>query len=401
MDDQNTEFNEIPTLNPLELQKSLNQCYENNIVPIILSSAGNGKSEIVTNFSKEKNLELITFNLSTIQVEDLSGIPTIKKDLNNNFKTKFIPPNILPLEGDLIPNNKDGFLLFLDELTNAQEDVLAATYSILWDRKILDFILHKKTFIVAAGNTEESSTLAKPLPYPIINRTILLNLHTSLKDWIDYEILKPHSQTFINFLNSIRVDDFFTSPEDYQQNQPIRSPRSLTLAHNILKNYLFNNPNNKSEIELLNVIPNEIINVISGLLGKTFTSSFEDFYKNKVVYKTLKEIVEADKNEIFTPPNTKSMLINQLDFLRDQLISEIEKNGIDILSKKKMVSQRLINFFKDIHEQEKTYFYTTLEINLENKDFPDKNNSQTKNILKDFAKGLKITTINDLESEYK
>ena len=88
----------------------------------LLSSPGVGKSDLIKGIAKELNLKLIDVRLSTCDPCDLVGVPNIQ-----NGRSVWSPNTAFPLQGmDEVPEGYEGFLLFLDEITNAPMAVQAA-----------------------------------------------------------------------------------------------------------------------------------------------------------------------------------------------------------------------------------------------------------------------------------
>ena len=88
----------------------------------LLSSPGLGKSDLIKAIAKELNLKLIDIRLSTCDPCDLVGVPNIQ-----NGRSVWSPNTAFPLQGmDEVPEGYEGFLLFLDEITNAPMAVQAA-----------------------------------------------------------------------------------------------------------------------------------------------------------------------------------------------------------------------------------------------------------------------------------
>ena len=77
---------------------------------------------MIKGIAKELNLKLIDVRLSTCDSCDLTGLPNIQ-----NGRSVWSPNQCFPLQGmDEVPEGYDGFLLFLDEITNAPMAVQAA-----------------------------------------------------------------------------------------------------------------------------------------------------------------------------------------------------------------------------------------------------------------------------------
>lgn len=82
-----------------------------NVPTLITSVGGAGKSSIVYQVAEELNLQVIDLRLSQLTKYDLFGYPSKSDD---GKRMDFLPIDVLPLEGDPIPNGKDGFILFLN-----------------------------------------------------------------------------------------------------------------------------------------------------------------------------------------------------------------------------------------------------------------------------------------------
>lgn len=114
------------TLPPSLLRKNMIRCLFAGLTPIVTSSPGIGKSDIVHSISKEYRLLEIDFRVPQADVTDFNGLPF----RNDKGKAEFLPFDIFPLEGDELPDHPDGgkydgWLIFLDELTSAPKHLQA------------------------------------------------------------------------------------------------------------------------------------------------------------------------------------------------------------------------------------------------------------------------------------
>lgn len=125
-----------------------------NVPCNLIGSPGLGKSDVIKQVAKELNLKVIDFRLSTADPTDLSGMPFVE-----NGRSDYLPNIAFPIQGDELPPHLDsegnqiklpkldalgnqetdangnllfvtprydGWLLFLDEITNAPMSVQAA-----------------------------------------------------------------------------------------------------------------------------------------------------------------------------------------------------------------------------------------------------------------------------------
>ena len=96
-------------------------CMNAGLVPLVKSSPGMGKSAIIHEIAKERNLKVIDIRLAQLDPVELNGFPNFV-----NGKATYAPMDIFPTTDTPIPEGYDGWLLFFDELTSANRSVQAA-----------------------------------------------------------------------------------------------------------------------------------------------------------------------------------------------------------------------------------------------------------------------------------
>jgi len=152
-------------------------------IPYISGPPGIGKSDLVFQIGDEWNLKVLDIRLSQMLPEDLTGLPSLDEDAG---KAHYNPFDTFPMEGDALPKGKDGWLIFLDELSSATEEVMAAIYSLLLGHRVGGKKVHPKALIVAAGNRSTDSAIARPLPDTLITRMSPVEMKVSSKDWLKW-----------------------------------------------------------------------------------------------------------------------------------------------------------------------------------------------------------------------
>jgi MoxR-like ATPase len=170
-------------ITPSEAFDFIMTALQTKIVPYLAGPPGIGKSQIVYQVAEKVNAKVIDLRLSQILSEDMTGLPERHP---SNGKAQYLPFDTFPLEGDSIPDEYDGWILFLDELSSASEEVLAASYSLILDKTVGGKALHPKCLIVAAGNRSSDSAIARELPDTLITRMAPVTVEVSANDWIEW-----------------------------------------------------------------------------------------------------------------------------------------------------------------------------------------------------------------------
>lgn len=152
-------------------------------IPYVAGPPGIGKSDIMFQIADEFSLKMLDIRLSQMLPEDLTGLPSLNEITG---KANYNPFDTFPMEGDKIPDGFNGWLIFLDELSSATEEVMAAIYSLLLGHTIGGKKVHSNALIVAAGNRSTDSAIARPLPDTLITRMLPIEMKVSSKDWLKW-----------------------------------------------------------------------------------------------------------------------------------------------------------------------------------------------------------------------
>ena len=213
-----------PSISTTELYRHIETLIETDTPLFIHGSPGIGKSYIVADIAKSKELELVDIRLSQLDPVDLRGIPSIKED-----QTVWMPPVFFPKDPD-----SEG-ILFLDELNSAPPSVQAAIYQLVLNRQIGEYILPEKWRIICAGNRVSDRGVVFRLPTPLANRMVHLNLQARFEDFKLFALKEKLHHFIIGFLG-FRPDLLSSEPvvED-DANPAFATPRSYHMLSNILK----------------------------------------------------------------------------------------------------------------------------------------------------------------------
>ena len=198
----------------------LNKAYETGLFVLIIGPKGTGKTSLVRDFAKTKNvnLESINFSLRTRE-SHLVGTKTMR-DGTVSFD-----------EGLLVKSMREGKMLYLDEINSAEADVLLRLDEALDDRR--QVVLKESTgevvkakddwFVIATINPLTHSG-TKELPPQILSRFPVRIRLEYPPESIELEIIKKHVSgdheseiiQAIKLANTLRqaaaVEELFYSP---------------------------------------------------------------------------------------------------------------------------------------------------------------------------------------------
>lgn len=284
------------TISPKQAYVEIERCVKRKLVPLITSAPGVGKSSIVAQFAKDNNLALLDLRLSQCTPEDLQGFP-----MRTGNKATFTPFDIFPIEGDELPEDKDGWLLFLDEMTSATKPVQAAAYKLVLDRMVGSFKLHSRVAIVAAGNRVEDKAVVSQMSTALQSRLIHYTLEVNSQQFIDYAIAAGYDHRitgYINFRPSALMD---FRPDHTDKTFPC--PRTWEFLSRLIKG---------------EDVSTDIAACISGTIGEGHATEFITFAQEFDRLPKLTDILNTPETtkippEASTKYATISMLVEHCD----------------------------------------------------------------------------------------
>lgn len=185
-------------LPPSGIREAVIRAFAGGLVPVIRSSPGLGKSELMQAIADQFELLLIDFRLGQADITDLNGLPRfvtrMRADGTEDHRAEFVPFSDFPLEGDALPMNPKtgnpykGYLLFFDELTSAPKQIQAAAYKIMLERKVGQHKLHSMCSMAGAGNMETDNAVVHAMSTALQSRLIHLEMRLDHKEWIEWAI---------------------------------------------------------------------------------------------------------------------------------------------------------------------------------------------------------------------
>ena len=188
------------TINVAEMKHEVLKCFDAGLVPMVTSSPGMGKSDVIRQVAKERNLYVIDVRLAQCDPTEINGFPHIVEVGGEKVAT-YVPMDIFPIESTPIPDGYDGFCLFLDELPSAPPMVQNAAYKLILDKAIGTHHLHPKCYMVAAGNSLTDNAFVSKVGTALQSRMVHYGLNLDVDLWLNWATAHQVDYRIIGFIN--------------------------------------------------------------------------------------------------------------------------------------------------------------------------------------------------------
>lgn len=236
-----------------DIAKVVSHLIEKKLPVFVWGAPGIGKSSIVKQIAKEKNLAFIDLRLSLLDPTDLKGIPFFNAETKEGIWAK---PSFLPSDTDTKG------ILFLDEINTAPPAVQASAYQLILDRKVGEYELPEGWSIVAAGNRENDRGVVYKMPPPLANRFVHFEMEVNFDDWKAWAYKRKIDSSIIGYLAYDKSMLFTFDPTSNEKS--FATPRSWEYVDSIIKSGI--------EAEL-------ILDSISGAVGRKSAVGYLGFKK--------------------------------------------------------------------------------------------------------------------------
>lgn len=200
------------------------------LVPNLIGSPAIGKSSICHSIAEEYDLKVIDIRLAQCDPTDLLGFPNINRE---SYKAEYAPMSTFPLEGDELPKDCNGWLLFLDEFNSADRAVQKAAYKLILDRMIGEYKLHPKVAIICAGNLETDNAIVEEMSTALQSRLVHLELTVDQNIWIDWASENGIDHRITSFIKFKPGNLYSFNPN--HTDRTYASPRTWEFANRIIK----------------------------------------------------------------------------------------------------------------------------------------------------------------------
>jgi hypothetical protein len=196
---------------------------------MLWGTRGVGKSSIVRQVAEHYRIPLVDLRLTTIEPVDIRGAIYADEAL---AKTVWFPPEFLP------GNDQPEGLLFLDELTAADQRLQISAYSLILDRRVGNYQLPDGWQVVAAGNASFHGAISHDMGTALADRMFHFNVQTAIDAFLSHAIACDFAPEVMAYLK-VRPDKLDDTQAQLAGDHLIgASPRGWEDISNVLKSGL-------------------------------------------------------------------------------------------------------------------------------------------------------------------
>lgn len=196
---------------------------------MLWGTRGVGKSSVVRQVAAHFGVPLVDLRLTTIEPVDIRG--AIYAD-EVRGKTVWFPPEFLP------PPDQPAGILFLDELTAADQRLQISAYSLILDRRVGNYRLPDGWQVIAAGNASFHGAVSHDMGTALADRMFHFNVQTVIDAFLAHALASGFAPEVMAYLK-VRPDRLDDTPSQLANDHLIgASPRGWEDISNVLKSGL-------------------------------------------------------------------------------------------------------------------------------------------------------------------
>ncbi len=163
---------------------------------MLWGTRGVGKSSIVQQVAQHHGVPLVDLRLTTIEPVDIRG--AIYAD-DAQGKTVWFPPEFLPRA------DEPAGILFLDELTAADQRLQISAYSLILDRRVGHYHLPDGWPVVAAGNASFHGAVSHDMGTALADRMFHFHVQAAIDAFLDHALATGFAPEVMAYLR-VRPD---------------------------------------------------------------------------------------------------------------------------------------------------------------------------------------------------
>jgi hypothetical protein len=196
---------------------------------MLWGTRGVGKSSVVRQVADHFSVPLVDLRLTTIEPVDIRG--AIYAD-EVQGKTVWFPPEFLPTA------DQPAGILFLDELTAADQRLQISAYSLILDRKVGHYVLPDGWQVVAAGNASFHGAVSHDMGTALADRMFHFNVQTVIDAFLEHAVQRGFAPEVMAYLR-VRPDKLDDTQAQLAGDHLVgASPRGWEDISNLLKSGL-------------------------------------------------------------------------------------------------------------------------------------------------------------------
>ena len=196
---------------------------------MLWGTRGVGKSSIVRQVAAHFGVPLVDLRLTTIEPVDIRGAIYADDTIG---KTVWFPPEFLPAR------DEPAGILFLDELTAADQRLQISAYSLILDRRVGHYELPDGWLVIAAGNASFHGAVSHDMGTALADRMFHFNIQTVIDAFLDHAIASSFAPQVMAYLK-VRPDKLDDTQVQLSNDHLVgASPRGWEDISNILKSSL-------------------------------------------------------------------------------------------------------------------------------------------------------------------
>ena len=236
---------------------------------------GTGKSDILREICTENGWTLTVKYLSNMSLEQITGIPC---KVENGRTAVWSKPELFNFDdpecatekyknGNEEVKNSIPKILLIDDFHLADRIMQRYLFQLLTYKSLNGYKLPPNTAILLAGNRNTDKALANPIPAPVCNRLMFIEVKSDLNDWLTNFAFKNDIRgDIISFLSNRRGEGMLSA--DPLESGAWASPRSWTYLSYQMDAY---------EKMFGRLGLQELKNMAAGLIGIEQTSKFIEY----------------------------------------------------------------------------------------------------------------------------
>lgn len=281
---------------------------------------GVGKSDIIRELCEENGWALSVKYLSNMSLEQITGIPCKVESGSTAVWSKpelfnFDNPEYEPECG---MSDKVVKVLLIDDFHLADRIMQKYLFQILTYKSLNGYKLPENTAIILAGNRNTDRALANPIPAPVCNRLMFIEVKSDLQDWLNNFAFKHGVRNDItSYLYQYGDERLSSEP---LESGAWASPRAWTYLSYQMDTF-------EKMFGKLNIT--ELKNMASGLVGTENAVKFIEY------------------RELFAKWNFNELFRNGTKHAFKQFEAEVNKNITDVYAIISAGTSWLLNIYRD------------------------------------------------------